>query len=183
MYLINKNISIIGGGLVGSLLSIYLSQQGAKVSVFEKRSDMRLVQDIAGRSINLALSDRGIKALKTVGLHQEIMDISMPMYKRIMHFNNGNTTEQYYGKKKQAIYSVSRRGLNSKLIDIAESKGVNFIFNKACNYVDVNTTQLNFTNNTSLNSDFIFGADGAGSIVRKTLSKFSAIQLFTFSFE
>ena len=128
MYLKNKKISIIGGGLVGSLLSIYMSQYGAEISVFDKRSDIRLNKSDAGRSINLALSNRGIKALKEVGIAQEIMSISMPMYKRIIHGRNGDLTEQPYGKKGQAIYSVSRKKLNAKLMDLAEDKAVNFFF-------------------------------------------------------
>ena len=111
MYLEDKNISIVGAGLVGSLLAIYLSKQGARVSIYEARNDMRLDPESAGRSINLALSDRGRKALKTVGVEDEIMSIAMPMYKRIIHSTAGDLTEQPYGKENQAIYSVSRKEL------------------------------------------------------------------------
>ena len=79
MYLKDKNIAIVGGGLVGSLLSIYLRKQGAKVNVFDKRIDPRLNKGAAGRSINLALSNRGINALEAVGLSQDVLDISMPI--------------------------------------------------------------------------------------------------------
>jgi len=170
MYLKNKKISIIGGGLVGSLLSIYMSQYGAEISVFDKRSDIRLNKSDAGRSINLALSNRGIKALKEVGIAQEIMSISMPMYKRIIHGRNGDLTEQPYGKKGQAIYSVSRKKLNAKLMDLAEDKAVNFFFQKQCVNVGVRNTTLEFIDNSFLESDLIIGSDGAGSVIRKALS-------------
>ena len=130
MHLKNKKISIVGGGLVGSLLSIYLSKQGAIVSVFDKRSDLRLDINSTGRSINLALSDRGIQALKKIGISNSILEIAMPMYKRIMHSKNGDLTEQFYGTQNQAIYSISRKELNIKLINIAEAHSVKFFFQK-----------------------------------------------------
>ena len=171
MYLIGKKIGIVGGGLVGSLLSLYLKQQGAKVSVFDKREDIRLDQDLAGRSINLALSNRGMHALNHVGILEEIMLIAMPMYKRIMHAVDGELTEQPYGKEGEAIYSVSRHTLNAKLIELAENNSVNFSFQTQCLGADINKTKLNFKNSPSLQFDFIFGADGVGSVIRKTMSK------------
>ena len=174
MYLTNKKISIVGGGLVGSLLSIYLTKQGASVSVFDKRSDIRLDKYGAGRSINLALSNRGMQALEEVGVLNEIMSIAMPMYKRIMHSVNGDLTEQPYGQKGQAIYSVSRHVLNAKLIDLAEMNSVNFSFQNACSGIDIDETQLNFEHDISHQFDFIFGCDGVGSVVRKGMSNFSS---------
>ncbi len=174
MYLTNKKISIVGGGLVGSLLSIYLTKQGAAVSVFDKRSDIRLDKYGAGRSINLALSNRGMQALEEVGVLKEIMSIAMPMYKRIMHAVNGDLTEQPYGQKGQAIYSVSRHVLNAKLIDLAEINSVDFSFQNTCSGIDINATQLSFEHDTSRQFDFIFGCDGVGSVVRKGMSDFSS---------
>lgn len=172
MFLKNKNISIVGGGLVGSLLSIYLNKQGANISVFDKRSDIRSSQYSGARSINLALSQRGIQALKKVGVDSSIMEIAMPMYKRIMHSVNGDLTEQSYGTKDQAIYSVSRKILNAKLIDIAEDCGVNFHFQKECLDIDFEDTKLTFLDQSlPIESDFIFGSDGAGSIIRKSMNK------------
>ena len=171
MYLAGKKISIVGGGLVGSLLSLYLTKQGAKVSVFDKREDLRLDQNLAGRSINLALSNRGMQALDKVGILEDIMLISMPMCKRIMHAVDGQLTEQPYGKEGQAIYSVSRHTLNAKLIDLAEDHSVNFSFQTQCLGADIHETKLKLSNQSSLQFDFIFGADGAGSSIRKAISK------------
>ena len=169
MYLKDKNIAIVGGGLVGSLLSIYLRKQGAKVNVFDKRIDPRLNKGAAGRSINLALSNRGINALEAVGLSQDVLDISMPMYRRIMHDENGCLTEQRYSNENKAIFSVSRRILNDRLIDFAEQSSVTFNFENECVAIDNKIMQLNFKDGNSLKFDFIFGADGAGSIVRKKI--------------
>ena len=98
----NKNISIVGGGLVGSLLSVFLKKQGADVTVFDKRNDIRSSLYNGSRSINLALSNRGIQALEKMGISDSILKIAMPMYKRIMHDLNGNLTDQLYGQDNQA---------------------------------------------------------------------------------
>ena len=101
----DKKIAIIGGGLVGSLLSKYLANKGAKVCIYERRNDMR-EQDIdAGRSINLALSNRGIKSLKEVGIDNEVLANTMPMFRRIMHSTEGDLTNQEYGKRSSYIFS------------------------------------------------------------------------------
>jgi len=172
----DKKIAIVGAGLVGSLLSIYFSKLGAKVSVFERRNDMRKDVESAGRSINLALSDRGIRALEEVGVKEEVLSITMPMYKRIMHSIEGNLTEQDYGKKGQAIYSVGRRDINCILMDLAERKGVDILFSKQCLDIKFDTTTLHFKDLDPLSFDFIFGADGAGSIVRKKMKNKFALK-------
>lgn len=119
-----KNIVIIGAGLVGSLLSIYLAKRGYKVKLFERRPDMRKAELSAGRSINLALSDRGLLALEKVSLVEEIKKISIPMHGRYIHNIDGSTAFQPYGKEGQFINSVSRAALNMKLMDLAEAHGV-----------------------------------------------------------
>jgi len=125
-----KNTVIIGAGLVGSLLSIYLSKRGYKVTIYERRADMRKTDMVAGRSINLALSDRGIKALEEVGLMEEIRKICIPMHGRFMHNADGSTAYQAYGKEGQFINSVSRGELNCKLMDLAEEQGVDIFFDQ-----------------------------------------------------
>src|SRR5205823_7883553 len=113
-------IVIVGAGLVGSLLAIYLAKCGYNVKIFERRPDMRKVKINEERSINLALSDRGLLALEKVGLVDEVKKIAIPMHGRYIHNLNGSTAFQPYGKEGQFINSVSRAMLNMKLIDIAE---------------------------------------------------------------
>ena len=173
MHLKNKNIAIVGGGLVGSLLSTYLSRQGAIVSVFDKRSDIRLNSNSAGRSIKLALSNRGLNALSEIGVSQSVLKIAMPMFKRIMHSIDGDLTEQQYGKKSEAIYSVSRHLLNAKLMTIAENNSVKFFFKKECISIDILSNTLFFSDDSNEKYDFIFGADGTGSVIRKQMSQSS----------
>src|SRR5574343_516736 len=102
-----KNITLIGAGLVGSLLSQYLAKRGHKITMYEKRSDMRKAGYVGGRSINLALSHRGFNALKAMGLDEEIRKVGIPMYGRVIHQINGDVQYQAYGKDDEAIYSVS----------------------------------------------------------------------------
>lgn len=167
-----KNVTIVGAGLVGSLVSIYLAKRGYKVQMYERRPDMRKEKISAGRSINLALSDRGWKGLEGVGIADEIKKIAIPMYGRSIHMKDGSTNYQAYGKESQAIYSVSRGGINMKLMDLAEQQpNVSIHFEERCDHVNRKTNELTFYNtksNTSKNitSDYIFGADGAFSAVR-----------------
>ena len=109
MSLERKNIAIVGAGLVGSLLSIYFSKKGYKVTVFEGRGDMRKDSIHAGRSINLALSNRGRKALRKVSLEEKILSISVPVEKRLMHSVDNKLTEQYYGKKSSNLLCSQKR--------------------------------------------------------------------------
>src|SRR6056297_266145 len=128
-----KKVTIVGGGLVGSLLAVMMALKGYSVQIFERRPDIRKAELSAGKSINLALSDRGWKALDIVGISDEIRDISIPMYGRKMHSVAGEVTDQPYGLEGQAIYSVSRGGLNARLLELAEAAGdVNIHFNKKC---------------------------------------------------
>src|SRR4051812_24389854 len=127
-----KNVVIIGAGLVGSLLSIYMARRGYKVSLYERRGDMRQEEVEAGRSINLALSDRGIQALREVGIADEVLSIAIPMHGRLIHHVDGKTAFQPYGKQGQYINSVSRRELNCKLMDLAEEFGITIFFNHRC---------------------------------------------------
>lgn len=167
-----KQVSIIGAGLVGSLLSIYLAKRGYTVSIYERRSDMRKEKMQAGRSINLALSDRGIKALEEVGIMSDIRTIAIPMHGRQMHGADGSMAYQPYGAEGQSINSVSRAELNKKLMDLAEANGVNIHFNHKCLSIDWKKKELHFemgdNETTSINADLIFGSDGAYSAARLT---------------
>ena len=162
-----KEIVIVGAGLVGSLLSIYLSKRGYTVKLFERRGDMRKEKLAAGRSINLALSDRGIKALEETGVMDEIRKIAIPMHGRFIHNADGSTAFQPYGKEGQFINSVSRAELNKKLMDLAERHGTKIFFNQRCAAIDWNKKQVLFEgNDNSQHFDLLFGADGAYAATR-----------------
>ena len=170
-----KKVTIVGAGLVGSLLSIYLSKRGYKVNIFERRADMRQETMSAGRSINLALSDRGWRGLEGVGIADEIKKIAIPMYGRFIHHKDGTNAYQPYGMDNQAIYSVSRADINMKLMDLAEQQeNVNIQFNKKCTLINRKDLSITFEDNvtkeTSLtSSDLLFGADGAFAASRLTI--------------
>ena len=168
-----KEVTIIGAGLVGSLLSIYLAKRGHKVKVYERRPDMRKEKMIAGRSINLALSDRGIRALEEVGIMDEIKKIAIPMHSRLMHNADGSTAYQPYGNDGQFINSVSRGDLNKKLMNLAQQNGVEIFFNERCDSIDWQKNEINFENginfqHTTSNFQLVFGSDGAFSAARLT---------------
>lgn len=168
-----KEIVIAGAGLVGSLLSIYLSRRGYAVKVYERRGDMRKEDMIAGRSINLALSDRGIKALEEVGLMDEIRKICIPMHGRFLHNADGSTAYQPYGNEGQFINSVSRGELNKKLMDLAEQHGAEIIFNEMCTGINWQKDEIHFQNTlnsqqSTVNYQLVFGSDGAYSAARLT---------------
>lgn len=171
----SKQISIAGAGLVGSLLSLYLSQKGHKVKVYERRPDMRLANISAGKSINLALSERGLKALAGVGIEEEIREMAIPMEGRMMHDTEGNLTFQPYGKEGQAILSISRGGLNAKLMDLAEKEGVELHFKHKCTGVDLKTATSRYKtedgDKVEDKADLLFGADGAFSAVRSKMMR------------
>jgi len=179
MSLKNSRIAICGAGLVGSLLAIYLKNRGYDVSVFERRPDMRKSTNIGGRSINLALSNRGLQALHQVGLEDEVRDMAIPMHGRMMHDESGNLNYVAYGKEGQFINSISRGGLNMLMMNKAEALGVNFYFNHGIEKVDFENTSLTFSKQSTVDSrqstvdnnifDLIIGADGAFSAVRAAM--------------
>jgi kynurenine 3-monooxygenase len=168
----SKNIAIVGAGLVGSLLSIYLVKRGYKVSVFERRPDMRKEKLDGGRSINLALSTRGIRALEEIGMADELRKNAIPMHGRVMHDRQGKLSFQPYGKDGQFINSISRSGLNKVLMTAAENQGVEFHFDQRIEKVDLDATSLLVGRQPTVDSrqfDLIIGADGAFSAVRGAL--------------
>lgn len=164
------NIAIIGAGLVGSLLAAQLGQRGHKVTLYERSSDMRAQGFIGGRSINLALSTRGIKALSLAGLDQAALQMALPMKSRMMHSRQGDLTEQAYGADGQAINSISRSGLNIMLLNAAEEAGVELVFNAPCSGIDLRTGEISL-GDQSLITDVVIGADGAFSSLRNSLMK------------
>lgn len=167
----DKQITILGAGLVGSLLSIFLAQKGYQVTIYERRPDMRKAGAIGGRSINLALSHRGLKALDAVGIKEKIQENCIPMPGRMIHDLEGNLDFQPYGKEGQFINSVSRGGLNELLVNEAEANGVKVKFEHRCIDVDFANASASFDNGTTITADFLFGADGAFSALRSAMQK------------
>jgi len=175
--MIEKKFTLAGAGLVGSLFAIYLAKKGHRVDVFERRKDMRIETIGVGKSINLALSNRGWKALAGVGIDDEVKQMAIPMYKRVMHALDGTLTDQPYGKDGEAIYSVSRGGLNALLMDLAErEEKVNFHFNQKCVGVDLKNASSTFEHSITneiinVDADHVVGADGIYSAVRSQMQR------------
>jgi len=171
-----EHISLIGAGLAGPVMATYLSKLGFTVSIYESRTDMRVNSQSAGRSINLALSARGIKALKDIGVYDKIKPTLIPMSGRMIHDADGKTHLQPYGQKRnEVIYSVSRSNLNKSLMDHAELDGkVKLYFNHNLIDIDLKNFKLNFQ---SKSKSFykILGSDGASSKVREAIRKNSDV--------
>jgi kynurenine 3-monooxygenase len=166
----SRKVTILGAGLVGSLLAIILKKRGYHVNLYERRPDMRSASISAGKSINLATSHRGWKALELAGLKSEMEALAIPMYGRYLHQADGNTAFQPYGKNNEAIYSVSRGELNKKLMTLAQQHGVQLFFEHRCTHVDVasNTGYFELADKSQkiVHADLLFGADGAFSALR-----------------
>ncbi len=185
---VGKKAIIVGAGLVGSLWAVYLAKAGYKVTIYERRTDIRKTVISAGKSINLALSNRGWKALDTVGVGDEVRKFAIPMYGRMMHDLEGNLTYQQYGKEDQAIYSVSRGLVNARMMDMAEQKGnATIFFQHECRKVDLEKGIVYLTNMQSQEqfedqADLVFAIDGAFSAVRynsmQKLDRFNYSQNF-----
>src|SRR5690554_251981 len=172
----NQNILIIGAGLCGSLLALRLAQHGFNITLVEKRPDLRKFSLDAGRSINLTLSDRGLRGLRLAGVEEAAQELLIPMTGRMIHEKSGNTfLSPYSGRDDEFINSVSRPGLNKLLLDQAEKMpNVKIIFNQTCTQVDFDTPSATFEEfntgkKTTYSADVIFGTDGAGSVVRESM--------------
>ncbi|SFU32709.1 kynurenine 3-monooxygenase [Pustulibacterium marinum] len=179
-----KNIAVVGSGLVGSLLAIYLVKRGHKVDVYDRRSDIRKIE-FSGRSINLAMSVRGWHALDEVGVGDAIRKIAIPLYKRAIHTLDKPMYFQPYGKENEAIYSISRGALNKMMIDLAEEAGATFIFDQKIWDVDLAEATLyagsaDKSERKAYKYDLVFGADGAFSRVRHKMQRRS---MFNYSQE
>ncbi|MFN4972124.1 MAG: FAD-dependent oxidoreductase [Bacteroidota bacterium] len=179
----SQKITIIGGGLAGSLAAIYMAKRGFEVNLFERRPDMRKTNIYQGKSINLALSTRGLHALEKIGLDKEILADAIPMYGRMMHSKTGELSYHPYGKQGQAINSVSRGRLNQKLIELADAfPNITIYFNSKCVDVDVNKTTATFEleddSLKTITSDRILGTDGAFAATR---SKLQTSERFNYS--
>ena len=171
----SSHAALFGAGLVGALLALYLRRRGVAVDVYERRSDPRLATTSGGRSINLALSDRGLRALAGVSLEEAVRAFALPMRGRMIHDHAGAVTLQRYGTAGQAIYSVPRAQLNQLLIDHAGQAGARLHFDHRCEEVDPNAAAATVTGANGatqhVTADVVLGADGAFSAVRGALQR------------
>lgn len=180
----DEKVTIIGAGLAGSLLAIYLARRGMHADIYEARGDMRLEAVAPGRSINLALSDRGITALREVGMDDYMLAEAVPMYGRMVHAVSGETRLlPYSGREGEYINSVSRAGLNIALINEAEKyPNIRFFFSTRCIDFDCGDGMVYFASGKSVKSATVIATDGAGSAIRhafeRDLPQFSVSQVF-----
>lgn len=184
----NEKVIIIGAGLCGTLLAVRLAQRGYQVSLHEKRSDMRREDVDVGRSINLALSNRGLKALERVGLKDAIMEQCIPMKGRMIHPLGGEKfLSRYSGRDEDYINSVSRGGLNIALLDEAEKlPNIQIYFESDCTGINLKEAIATFKNNNTGESieekgAVVIGTDGAGSVVRRSMMSKTTQLLFNYS--
>ena len=166
-----SKVIIIGAGLSGSLLAIYLAKHNIESDIYESRNDMRTEEMSAGRSINLALSNRGIAALKEVGMDEYMLSQAVPMFGRMIHNLDGSTKLlPYSGRKGEFINSVSRAGLNIALMNEAEKyDSVKFYFDEKCVDFDCKSGEAKFESGKIAKGDTLIATDGAGSVVRNSM--------------
>lgn len=171
----DRHITIIGAGLAGALLATLLAQRGWRVEVYEKRGDPRLKGYAGGRSINLALAERGLHALRIAGGDDEVMAQAVMMRGRMVHFADGHTDLQRYGRDdSEVIWSVHRGELNVILLDIAERAGATLHFDRGLTAVDFEARTATFADDRDGSAhaivfESLVGADGAGSALRAAM--------------
>jgi kynurenine 3-monooxygenase len=187
----SSHVVISGAGLCGTLLALRLADRGHRITLLEKRGDLRYEEVAAGRSINLALSDRGLAALDLVNLRDNALAISIPMYGRMIHGKDGSTTRllPYSGRENEYIQSISRHGLNAILLDAAsDHSNIDLHFNHAVEHADVMNGRVSGNNmrngnKFSYQGDYLIGTDGAGSDVRHGFIERGADIRFNYSQE
>jgi kynurenine 3-monooxygenase len=167
-----NRFTVAGGGPVGSLLAILLGRHGYEVGVYEGRPDSRETNIYQGKSINIALSDRGWNSLQQIGISADTKDNAIPMYHRAIHGLDGVLSDLPYGREGDAIWSVSRGGINERLLDIADDEpNVETHFEHRLVNVDFETAsavfQVKDERELTVDADYLFGADGAHSKVRR----------------
>ncbi len=172
-----QSFTVVGGGPVGALLAILLGRYGYQVGLYEGRPDSRETSIYQGRSINIALSDRGWTSLKQIGISADARAEAIPMYDRAIHGIDGDLSEFPYGEEGKAIWSVSREGINQRLLDLADAEpNIETYFQHRLTDVDFATARAIFQvkddHEISVEADYLFGADGANSKVRRLAHNF-----------
>ncbi|GLQ45468.1 kynurenine 3-monooxygenase [Dyella lipolytica] len=175
-----QRITLIGGGLVGALLAQLLARRGFAVEVFEKRPDPRRAGFVGGRSINLALAERGLQALRTAGLAEDVLERAVMMRGRMVHPLEGASGLQRYGvDDSEVIWSVSRGGLNMLLLDAAEAAGVTLHFGQSLVSADLDAKRIVLADESgtqrSHDASVLIGADGAGSALRAAMDDYQPL--------
>jgi kynurenine 3-monooxygenase len=172
-----RTLNIVGAGLAGALLALLLARRGLKVALFERRPDPRQSRPERGRSINLALAARGLRALEAAGVMAEVRPLLIPMRGRMVHELAGAPVLQPYGQREhEVIYSVGRADLNRVLIAAAaRHAGVSVHFNHVCVGTDAAAERLRFRDAASGSESErsltpTIATDGAGSVVRGSLA-------------
>ena len=175
-------VTLVGAGLAGSLLAVFLARRGFQVEVYERLPDMRRHEIPAGRSINLALAHRGIRALEAVGLYGEVQKLLVPMRGRMLHDLSGATSLTPYGRTAaEVIHSISRPGLNMLLMDAAEKAGARIHFGRRCEDVDFDGGSARFADEAGKHHEVraatLIATDGGGSAVRQALTKRHGVEV------
>ena len=180
------SVTVIGGGPVGALLAISLARHGYAVGLYEGRPDSRRTSIYQGKSINIALSDRGWTSLEKIGIGSDAKSQSIPMYHRAVHALDGELDSLPYGQEGDAIWSVSRGGINEQLLDVADAEEkITTHFEHRLIDLDFETATATFQrkgeSELAVEAEFLFGADGANSKVRRlahNLPRFSYSQTY-----
>lgn len=176
-----RSVAIAGAGLAGSLLALYLARRGLDVTVYERRPDPRVAGYVGGRSINLALAERGMHALRVAGLGDAVLAQAVMMRGRMVHFAGGQVQLQRYGRDdSEVIWSVNRGRLNLTLLDAAERAGAKLHFGQRLAGADFTNDRITLHDEATgaqreVQVETVVGCDGAGSALREAMAKATAL--------
>lgn len=176
-----RSVAIAGAGLAGSLLALYLARRGLDVTVYERRPDPRVAGYVGGRSINLALAERGMHALRVAGLGDAVLAQAVMMRGRMVHFASGQVQLQRYGRDdSEVIWSVNRGRLNLTLLDAAERAGATLHFGQRLAGADFANDRITLQDEATgvqreVQVETVIGCDGAGSALREAMAKATAL--------